>query len=1061
MAVADADAIEGSRESDAQPGARRRWLARIAAGVALAGLIGGGAAWLGRERIARNAIDDYLIAKGVPATYDIVAIGPRQQVIANLVVGDPARPDLTAEKVVIDLGVGWTGPTVQRISVTGARLYARYSRGAFSLGALDPLLFSGSTASPALPALDVAIRDGRALVESDYGRIGLKLEGAGRLDDGFAGTLAATAPGIGTPGCRAETATLYGKLTTVDGAPRLDGPLRVAGLACAGARLARADIGTRLSLRREFTSLDADLRPRGRGLGYASLTGEAITGTARLSWNPQRLALAHDLVLRQVTVPQGRLASLAARGGWRGTIDGSRGEWEGDLRGEGLDPAKDIAARLADTERSVAGTLLAPLVAKARGGLGRALPGASFRADAIIRHNRGEVALVIPEASLTSPGGTRVLALSRLGLGIGSAGRVTRLAGSILAGGEGLPVINGRIAQTPGGGWDLRVAMADYAAGPNRLAIPRLSLRQSADGLLRFEGSATASGVLPGGRVDDLAVPFEGIWSSARGLALGTRCTALRFRQLALSGLALAGQAITLCPEGRGPLLAYAKSLRLAARTGPVSLAGRVGESPARFAASQVALRYPQPFAVDGLTATIGSGETEVRLAAASLTGSLAGDITGSFAGGSARLAAVPLDLDAIGGRWSFADSTLTVSDTAFTLSDRPAEGSAARFAPLAAAGAHLTYAGNRITAEATLRHPGSGRHVTDVAIRHDLGTAAGSARLAVPGLLFDKQLQPEDVSLLAKGVIANARGTISGTGQIDWTADDITSSGTFGSDGFDFAAAFGPVRGMKGEVVFTDLLNLTTAPDQRLAIAAINPGVEVLDGTVIFALTDGTRLAIADARFPFMGGTLTMRPVALDFGAAEQRRFVFEITGLDAAKFVSQLELTNLAATGTFDGTVPITFDADGNGRIEGGLLIARPGGGNIAYIGELTYEDLGTMGNYAFSALRSLDYRQMSVGLGGDLAGEIVTNFAFDGVRQGAGTSQNFVTRRLARLPIRFRVNVRSENFYQLATMVRSIWDADYLANPVDQGLLKAEGGRFVRVPPPVQPAESEDKP
>jgi len=151
--------------------------------------------------------------------------------------------------------------------------------------------------------------------------------------------------------------------------------------------------------------------------------------------------------------------------------------------------------------------------------------------------------------------------------------------------------------------------------------------------------------------------------------------------------------------------------------------------------------------------------------------------------------------------------------------------------------------------------------------------------------------------------------------------------------------------------------------------------------------------------------------------------------------------------------------------------MLVAREGGGNIAYIGELSYEDLGTMGNYAFSALRSLDYRQMRVGLGGQLDGEIITRFEFDGVRQGAGASRNFVTRRLARLPILFKVNVRSENFHQLATMVRSLWDIDYLGSPVDRGLLKAEDGRFVPANParptlpgaiqPVQPAESESQP
>ncbi len=303
------------------------------------------------------------------------------------------------------------------------------------------------------------------------------------------------------------------------------------------------------------------------------------------------------------------------------------------------------------------------------------------------------------------------------------------------------------------------------------------------------------------------------------------------------------------------------------------------------------------------------------------------------------------------------------------------------------------------------------------------------------------------------------AEGTITGEGRVDWTAERVTSSGSFASDGFDFAAAFGPVRGVAGKVVFTDLLNLTTAPDQRLTIAAINPGVEVLSGTVQFELTDGTRLKLEEASFPFMGGKLLMQPLAMDFSQPEERRYIFEIIGLDAATFVAEMELANISATGVFDGTVPIVFDTDGNGRIEDGLLIARAGGGNVSYLGDLSYENLGAMGNYAFSALRSLDYRQMSVGLNGDLAGEIITNFNFDGVRQGAGASRNFVTRRLAKLPIQFRINVRSETFTQLALIVRGYSDPTVW---IDDDLVRVENGKLIMrgrasaAPPSTAPAK-----
>ena len=770
---------------------------------------------------------------------------------------------------------------------------------------------------------------------------------------------------------------------------------------------------------------------------------------------------AHDLALTGVEAPQAQLARLASEGTWRGSSDGREGHWQGQVLGAGLVPGAALEASLAAAQRSAQGTLAAPLIGKVRGGLAAALPCASFAGEAIVRHNPERVSLVIPGGALAGRGGARVLALSQISARIGTQG-LTGLRGNLLLGGAGLPSINGRMEQSADGGWSLRLAMAEYAAGANRIAIPRLALRQAGNGAVRFEGLLSASGDLPGGAVSGLEVPIAGNWSSARGLAIGEGCTPVRFASLSVSGLALSRQNLTLCPEGGAPLLAYDGSLALAARTGPLQLTGTLGESPARFSADTVMLRYPAPFVVEGLQARIGAPGSMARLSAASLTGRLSGDIGGTFAGGAAQLDAVPLDLGAVAGRWAYAGGALRLVDGAFTLTDRPPEG-AARFNPLAARGAVLTFADNAITAKAALRHPGSDLVVAELTLRHDLASAAGNAQLDVPGTVFDERLQPEDLSTLAKGVIAFAKGRITGTGRIDWRGEDITSSGDFASDGLDFAAAFGPVRGLKGKVRFTDLINLTTAPDQRVTIAAINPGIEVLDGSVQFEVANGTLLSVEDARFPFMGGELLLRPLMMDFSQPEERRYVFEIIGLDAATFVTQMELTNLGATGTFDGTVPIVFDALGNGRIEGGVLLSRAGGGNVAYIGELTYEDLGTMGNYAFSALRSLDYRQMSIGLNGNLGGEIITNFDFDGVRQGAGTSQNFITRRLAKLPIRFKVNVRSENFYELATMVRSFWDTDFLGNPVDRGLLKAENGRFVPVTPqkPVQPPESESQP
>ncbi|RSX99117.1 C4-dicarboxylate ABC transporter, partial [Sphingomonas koreensis] len=158
---------------------------------------------------------------------------------------------------------------------------------------------------------------------------------------------------------------------------------------------------------------------------------------------------------------------------------------------------------------------------------------------------------------------------------------------------------------------------------------------------------------------------------------------------------------------------------------------------------------------------------------------------------------------------------------------------------------ATLTRHDKRIDADAVLGEPKSDRPVTRAVIRHDLSDSSGHADLLVDGLRFDKAMQPDALTRMALGVIANVEGTVTGKGRIDWNARGVTSSGRFSSTGLDLAAAFGPARGLAGTVEFTDLLNMVTAPNQTLRVAAINPGIEVNDGVVVFAMEPGQVLKL------------------------------------------------------------------------------------------------------------------------------------------------------------------------------------------------------------------------
>ncbi len=1045
-----------AEDGDSQPAQHKRWrwLRFALFGLFALTIAAGLATWLSREQIAGNFIDDYLAQNNLTATYDIARISPQRQVIENLVIGDPLSPNLTIRRIVVEVEYGFGAPQIGLTTVEGARLFGSYRDGVLSFGALDKLLFADTEEPQGLPELDLKLIDAGALLETDYGNIGASLNGSGMLDDGFAGKLAVTAPGMDVEGCSAQTLTAFGDLTTRDGAPRFGGPVRLRNAQCGGATLQAFDATANLSTDDRFARFNAGLNMALGRFTFGQYRAAAGRGTASLTYKDGALRLKHDVGLRNIATPFGSVASLSADGTLRSADNFARNDWNADIHGEGGDFTQGANGALAAARSGTEGTLIAPLLAKLERNLAAATRRGTMDGEVTWRLHDGAQSIFVPQARLRSARGETVLAVSRLGWS--SAGASGTMRGNFITGGTGLPQMTGRMEQDGSGALALRMTMAEYRDGANRLALPRFSMRQQPSGDVTFSGTTTASGDLPGGFVQGLVLPLNGRFDTRNGLRLGMQCETVRFASLSLYQLTLRGRATRLCPVGARAMVQVRDALSVAAQTQNLALTGELAETPATIKAARAVLRYPGPFALDDLTAVLGPQDNLIYLDAATLTGTLDDEIGGEFAGASARLAAVPLDLSQMAGRWSYAGQSLNITDAIFTLTER-IEGQA-RFEPLVSEGAKLSLADNTITADATLRHRASGTAITDVQITHDLNTSKGSALIAVDRLTFGKNLRLDDLTYLAKGVIAYTEGSVSGTGRIDWTGDDITSSGVFRSDGLDLAAAFGPIRGLRGEVRFTDLINLTTAPGQVIEIGAVNPGIEVLDGRVQFSMTGGEVISIEDGRWPFMGGQLIVRPVTLRYGSEEGQRYVFEMIALDAAKFVAQMELSNLGATGLFDGTVPIAFDSQGNGRIEGGLLISRPPGGNVSYIGELTYEDLGAITNYAFQSLRSLDYSQMSVQLNGDLAGEIITRFQFDGISQGEGASSNFITKRLARLPIRFNVNVRSENFYELATMVRTFWDPEALPDPVDQGVLKVDGRRFVpRAPsgnPPVPP-------
>ena len=1073
MDAPEAEPSEDTAEVPTLTPRRKRWW--IAGGLLGATALGLTIVWIERETIADKVIAGQLAQLGLPATYKIESVSAVQQVLTNVVVGDPARPDLTIERAVIEITPTFGIPAISKVTLVRPRLYGAVRQGKLTLGALDPLLESGAGGRPAgLPDMELVLQDGRARLDSDFGAVGIKAEGQGNLKSGFAGTLAAAAPQLSAGDCRAADGSLFGAVTTRDGEAGFKGPLRLASLDCPGQGLRLNTLGVQLDVK-SSSAFDALSGQAGLTTGTARLDGQAATalaGDARFTFKNGDLISTYALAAKGVT---GALAAsrLAADGMIRSRDRLSAFESEGALSGSDVRPGAALDGQLAGLARSLEGTLGGPLLAGVRQGLAREGRGSRLSASYTFRQTGEISSLVIPRGVLRGGSGADVLALSRFQLAAGGKAGL-RLSGNVVTGGAGLPRLDGRVERQAGGTMLGRFRMPEYRAADSRLALPELVLVMRPNGTLGFSGTAIASGKLPDGFARDLKVPLDGNWSARGGLAAGRRCLPLTFSSLTLANLTIDSRQLTLCPAaGSAILRSDARGVRFAAGAPSLNLSGRLGETPIRIASGPIGFAVPGALAASKLDIGLGPESSASRFQITNLTARIGQDIAGRFAGSDVRLGAVPLDILGAEGDWRYANGALTISGAAFRLKDRELDD---RFRPLIARDAVLTLRDNRIAAEATLREPASDREIVRATIAHDLASARGSADLAVPGVLFDKTVQPDTLTHLALGVIANARGTVSGTGRIDWTPDKVTSTGRFGTDKLDFAAAFGPTDGVSGTVEFTDLLGLVTAPDQRLKIAAINPGIEVYDGEMSFALLPDHILAINGAQWPFIDGKLELLPTRMALGIPETRRYTLKVTGINAAKFVERLELGNIAATGTFDGELPLVFDEQG-GWIRGGLLISRPPGGNVSYVGELTYEDLSAMGNFAFQTLRSLDYRRMEIGLEGALDGEIMTRMKIDGVRQGEGAKRSIITRSFAGLPIQFNVNIRAP-FQRLVTSFKSLYDDEFIIDPRVLGLPGAGGGTVpapapaptpapapspapTQNPPAIQPPVSRNKP
>lgn len=341
-------------------------------------------------------------------------------------------------------------------------------------------------------------------------------------------------------------------------------------------------------------------------------------------------------------------------------------------------------------------------------------------------------------------------------------------------------------------------------------------------------------------------------------------------------------------------------------------------------------------------------------------------------------------------------------------------------FAPVRAAGSG-ELAGDHFVADFA---PMSGKTgLGTLKVQADLAAGTGKAELHSGPLSFERGgLQPRNLAPILAGQINDAVGVAEADFTFLWGPDaPATGAGQIAVRDFAFAnLATGPVTGLDTILKFDDLLTLATAPAQRLTIGTLNPGLPIEGVEVTYSIRPADpragnalpTLLIESARIPVASGALILQDavapltaaaageVSADPNSAPILRFPLVVEGIELQELLDLMKIKDWKATGAISGRLPLEIQgtrtrivngvvsADG-GVVQGDpvtldLLSSRPAG-VVGPTGPRRFGFFGprlpTERELAFQGLKDFTYEKLSVGINGDLTGDLALTFNLSG--------------------------------------------------------------------------------
>ncbi|MBF0590056.1 MAG: YdbH domain-containing protein [Magnetococcales bacterium] len=242
--------------------------------------------------------------------------------------------------------------------------------------------------------------------------------------------------------------------------------------------------------------------------------------------------------------------------------------------------------------------------------------------------------------------------------------------------------------------------------------------------------------------------------------------------------------------------------------------------------------------------------------------------------------------------------------------------------------------------------------------------------------------LQPQAITPLADLPLQSIAGKLSARGHYDWGRKK-GSGMTLRLADLGFAAPWGAVQGINGQIRFNSLHPLTTPPRQRLkvAIARLNPGLDITRIDSRFQLRPNGRITGIDVNGSLAEGKIRLQAPSFTSGAKHQKLTMTADT-LNLAPLSAAFKSSGIDAKGHMDGKIPL--------RIQGEKVylnngwIASEKGGVIRYRDPVGTEALASGGestNLLVKALENFHYKRFRINLDGEAMGEVTLTGSIDG--------------------------------------------------------------------------------